>query len=270
MGVHRQDGDRRPRPKARLKFACCRAILRWMRGPTARLLFVLLATAGCGTGLGGVPRYYRARTLIKDGHFAEATDELVALWQDRTPAMVGVHASFLPMEMEELGRSYPPARERFAQLRDAAAPVASDPDPAQLGDWMLLNGVLGESAKTLAWFDQATAERADPRYAAVLEERVIPLLTAANRWSDAGKLYADPLATLERDARAIQADTLPGLVIAFFIGDDLRKLFRGQAASLVRALRAAGREGEAQKVVDRARRLDPSPAMKQAMEGVAK
>ena len=95
---------------------------------------------------------------------------------------------------------------------------------------MALNEALGETSKTLAWFDKATAERTNPKYSWALEQRVIPLLIAANRWSDAGKVYQDPLASLGRRANALDGQGFFMWAMNFFVGDVEAGLFRDDAA----------------------------------------
>lgn len=228
----------------------------------------LVATlSGCrGNGFTG---YIHTQHLIRNGQFEAATTELVALWQDRSQGMAGVRRSFVATQIGEVVGKYPPARVQFAEFRDAATP-GEKPDPDQLSDWMVLNKALGETSKTLVWFDTATVERADPRYSGLLELQVVPPLIAANRWKDAGRLYKDPVRTLNGMAVGLGRRGLVSWIWALAPRDIMVRLFRDDAAQLVRALHAAGRNAESGQVAAEARKIDPSPEMDGAMVAALK
>jgi hypothetical protein len=97
-----------------------------------------------------------ARALANAGKLDQATDAYVWLWQhvlEHDPAMVGVRFSFMLAEIGDLVGRHPPARTKFATLRDAAAPKPESV-PASFDDWVALNQALGELEKTLQWFDR--------------------------------------------------------------------------------------------------------------------
>jgi hypothetical protein len=207
---------------------------------------------------------FEARRLVKESRLDEATEAYVALWQDHSAATASLRAKDLRDDIRKLTTQHPPARQRFVAIRDAAAPGAK-PDPVQLGDWLELNDALGESAKTLAWFDKVPAAVLTQReYAGVLELEVIPLLMEAGRWADAGRAYQDPIDSIRLAAAAWKPRGFLWLLSLPVRGIE-DKAFRDEAAWMVRALHAAGRDADADSVAAEAKRVDASAEMSQAL-----
>ena len=118
--------------------------------------------------------------------------------------MEGVRVSFMANEIRALVDKHDAARARFAGIRDRAASLAdADLTTAQLRfDWIVLNEILSEPERTLAWFD---AVKSDERYAFVLDRcafRLVKVLEERGRFGDIGRLYRDPVATLVKQHRA--------------------------------------------------------------------
>jgi thiol-disulfide isomerase/thioredoxin len=215
-------------------------------------------------------RFNLAKELIDAGHYDEAVAEHVWLWQhmlEHAPSMYGVRRSFFAGDLATLVDAHAPARVAVTALRDDAAPPdAGVIEVEAFRDWVCLNGVLGEAERTLAWYDALPAARR-ARLAGLVEHDVVPLLLAKERWADAGQLYVDPLATLDRAAMivteiekiAARREVPPRLITR------TRDGFRTKAAQLVRALRAADRDGDADAVENKAREIDPSQEMATAL-----
>jgi len=231
-------------------------------------------------------RLAAARELSKERRHDEATTEFVWLWEniDRIdPGMEGVRVSFMASNIRELVEKDETARARFAAIRDRAASLADvDLTTAKLRfDWIVLNEILSEPERTLAWFDGV---KADERYALVLDRcahRLITLLKERGRFGDIGRLYRDPAATLVEDHRArlpppdITAEPSPDVPekvrphmrkILQMLLDDLPKQVIEDASFMVTCLLAAGRSVEADAVEREARRIDPSEEMRAALE----
>ena len=235
-------------------------------------------------------RLNAAEELLKEGKHAEATAEFEWLWDNMDlidPGMSGVRVSFMARTIKELIGKHSPARARFAEIRDRSATLAeADLTTARLRhDWIVLNEILGEQERTLTWFDGV---KDDQRYAIVLDKvtsSLVPLLKSHQRFRDIGRLYKDPVATFVKTHRNFQApphiaadpypDPDPGL------SPDMQRLMRQmlqqildelpnhvieEAALLVTCLLAAGRSADADVVEREARRLDPSEAMRVALE----
>ena len=207
-----------------------------------------------------------ARELTRSGKFDEAIAEHVWLWDhmlEHQPSMYGVRLSYFATDLTALADAHEPARLAIGVLRDRAAPSSTGPiDRDDFADWICLNRVLGESARTLSWYD-AVPPKDRARLAPLVESDIIPLLIDAERWTEAGALYDEPLTTLEnagdRPAQTAKRN-LPTELIAY-----MREHFRETAAQLLRALLAAGRDAEATAVEQRANELDPSQEMKTAL-----
>ncbi len=207
-----------------------------------------------------------ARALANAGKLDQATDAYVWLWQhvlEHDPAMVGVRFSFMLAEIGDLVGRHPPARTKFATLRDAAAPQPESV-PASFDDWVALNQALGELEKTLQWYDREREQLASKtELAPLLERAVVPLLIERERWADAGRVYVDPVASVRQHHEIIgqfAEHRPPEMDDAEF--DELRghiaAQFRNAALQVHRCLIAAGRSDEAAMVVAAARELDPA------------
>lgn len=216
-------------------------------------------------------RMQLARELTRAGRYDEALVEHVWLWEhmlEHEPAMYGVRMSFFAHDLERLISLHGPARAAIEALRDRAAPSASSPvEVESFRDWKCLNGVLGERSRSLAWYD-ALPPATRRSLGRLLERDIIPLLIEAQRWAEAGALYDQPLATVERYAAILAHE--PTNVPAE-MREHLRELharaFRKDVAQVVRALCAARRAEEVELVARRALTVDPSEHMRQALAG---
>lgn len=234
-----------------------------------------------------VHRMQLASRLSEHGLFEEATRECLHLWRhmfdDNAPDGSLMKHEVFGLQLTDLFRRHPPAREAFARLRDESAPETEGRvDAHRLNDWLALDALLGDGAKTLAWWDAARGRpEASPEVAAVLEKRVLPLLTAAERWAEAGALHRDPRATLAHEAKLMASMRVivsaEGGVLAMKgasmaeLGPHLQpsraqqEKLRKTATQLVRALRAANRSDEADAVMRDALGYDDSPEMRAAV-----
>ena len=232
-------------------------------------------------------RLNAAEDLVKQGRLDDATTEFAWLWDniDRIdPGMEGVRVSFMAKSIEKLVGKHLPARQRFGEIRERTAMLAAADvtNTARLRfDWIVLNEILSEPDRTLAWFDGV---KGDERYASLLDRvasRLIPLLKSNDRFRDIGRLYKDPAATLVKNHLRllpppnITADPDPELpanlqslmrMALQTILDGLPKRVIEEAALMVTCLLAAGRSAEADAVEREARRLDPSEEMRAAIQ----
>jgi hypothetical protein len=232
-----------------------------------------------------------AQDLVRRGKYREATDEFEWLWEnmDRVePGMYGARMSLLAKYIGRLVGKHPSARVTFTEIRDRAAILATADHPtARLClDWIVLNEILGEQERTLAWFDSV---KKDERYATLLDRvahRLVPLLTSRDRFADIGRMYKDPVATFVNFHHTFQApphidadpyhpdpQLSPNLQSVMRQGlrrilDRLPKHVIREATLLVKCLLAAGRTADADAVEREARRLDRSAAMRAALEKV--
>lgn len=207
-------------------------------------------------------RYNLARNLLGRGEYAEALVEFEWLWTaipTESPSMIGVRGSFMASQMTELARAHAPARERFAALRDE---LREGDD-----DWIVLNEVVGDNDRTLAWFDRVKTSPAAGERLARSGFRLERRLTEAERWSDLAYLYPRPLAKIG-DAHDMYEMT-SAMDAKRDRPADMRarhaRRFQDQCGRIVASLLAAGRADEAEQALQKAVGLDDSDEMREAL-----
>jgi hypothetical protein len=225
-------------------------------------------------------RLTAAEDLLGQGKHDEATAALIWLWEnmdEMAPSMAGVRVSFMAHTIAELVRLHRPARQSFAEIRERAALLAEG-DTRQSArwrsDWIVLNEILVDEDRTLAWFDSV---KGDAEHAPILDklgQRLLPLLKARGRLCDIGRLFFDPVARLIEEHACFQpppgftpepAMNLPDSTLDV-MWRSLDNAFRNDAAVLLAGLLTAGRAHDAEAVDQEARRLDPSDAMAVGLE----
>jgi thiol-disulfide isomerase/thioredoxin len=235
-------------------------LLAWLEGVLRGETLLTVLERGRQEGTDPQARFNLAQELARAGRYDEAFAEYVWLWEhmlEHNRALYGVRLSFLAVELEKFAKNFPFARETIIALRERVAPPASGPiNGLEFNDWVCLNKVLGEDERTLDWYDALpTGSRGD--LGGIEEHHIIPRLLKAERWGEAGALYQDPMVTIGRMGR-LHADKLPPQVV-----ERMRKQFRRDAALLVRALVAAGRDVDP--VFARACELDASNEMREVL-----
>jgi hypothetical protein len=222
-----------------------------------------------------------ARALAASRRFEEATDEYVWLWEhvlEHQPAMVGVRGSFMLNEITKLAEDHPPARARFAELRNSLDrdDVKGMPLRSDMTDWMDLSKALGEEELVLTWFDsKSDFVNARPELARVLRHRLVPLLVARDRWADVSRLFPDPMGalravheSLDQVRGRVMPEGMEALRPQMVLG--VEKMLRNEGALMIASLRAAGREAEATAVTDEVRRLLPGEETDRAIADTAR
>ena len=227
-----------------------------------------------------------ADALLRAGLLEEALAHYDWLWQHMAEVdgeMAGVRVSFMANKVAELCGKLPAARTRFIEHRERAAAAASTRDRAGLEaclDFVVLNEILGDDDRTIAWFDTLA-----PHQLPALSERLAfslcPLLYERKRWKDAGALIRDPMEDLGEilERAKMFADVRPTDFAAYerhLILDGspeeartarrwIKRSLHGDVAALYRSLVAAGREAEAAVVKDAALSFEDSAAMRAAL-----
>lgn len=209
-------------------------------------------------------RISKARQVQNTGQNAEALTEYVWLWSNvpsDDPAFPGIRNSMLPVEIKRLCSAHPAAKVKFTEIRDEAEKADNRED------WLILNGILDDNARTLAWFDKI---KTDPKHHETIKkhsEILEKVLFSKNRWADVVTfIYPDPTARLHelnkraQDMKKGNANTevskdfdpLPSMVLLLY-------------GSYV----GAGKDAEAKKIEDECLRLNDTPAMRQGLANMA-
>lgn len=149
---------------------------------------------GCEFTMNANERFHNAAGLVQDGQYADATKELVWLWdhmvqEDR--ALSGVRSSYLVGWMKRLADLDEDARHEFVKIRDGLTPELEkdDPDIYLVKDWFTLSRDLLEDDDSIkAWIDGLLSMDADPLVLKALRKPIHMWLCKHGRWTDAGKL----------------------------------------------------------------------------------
>jgi len=191
----------------------------------------------------------------QEGDVDAAVEGVVWVWKNALDDEWGAlrETALIPV-MQRLIAASAKARTAIAALREQAAPGSND--------WLILCGALGDEDGVLVWLDDARASGAK----VALTGELVMLLQRRGRWSDYGELIGDPLETLAQWF----PEPPPGLddegARAFAEYRDAAALVgRTGAAGLVRALLAAGRAAEAERVAEAALARDGSDEMREAL-----
>ena len=144
-----------------------------------------------------------ARMLAHTGKAEEAAAEFVWLWEnmlDHRRSMVGVRLSFMVSDMKRLAEKHEVAMEAFTKLRDRYGVKVENgtADRDKLNDWLHLNKVIDDQDATLRWFETV---KNDPKRSSSVNDiglSLFPLLVESERWSDAGRVYVDPVGEARR------------------------------------------------------------------------
>lgn len=207
----------------------------------------------------------KARELQGSGKSAEALDEYIWLWNNiktTDPNLGTLRISLVPSEMKRLCTVLPAAKSKLAEMRDAAEKASNR------HDWILLNGILDDNARSLAWFDKA---KLDPTQRDIIRKNTSllePVLFSNSRWADAANfLYPDPLARIGEYYKRAEEMKHPGPDTE--VSKDFDP-FPSMVTLLYCAYVGANREAEAQKIADECLRLNNTQAMRDTLSNSAK
>ncbi len=209
-------------------------------------------------------RISKARELQSAAKNGEALEEYVWLWNNISTAdstLRDVRYSMLPVEIKRLSATLPAAKVKFTELRDAA-------EKDNRGDWIVLNGALGDNPRTLAWFDKV---KIDAKQGEILKKNATllePVLYSNSRWTDlTNYLYPEPIAKVNEIYKRAKDMTKPRPDTEFAKDFDP---FPNMVLLLYGSYIGAGRDADAQKIADECLRLDNTSAMREALDNMAK
>jgi len=142
-------------------------------------------------------KYEEARELVSAGSPDEATQAYLWLWDNmllHDPSYLGVRVSFMATDMQELAEEHAPSMEAFRAIRDREQALLESGDVSwdRLGDWVVLNKIIGDEDSTIAWIERNAIERDTPQVVRRLENRVKPLLIERGRYDLLARIF-DPV-----------------------------------------------------------------------------
>ncbi|MBA3858450.1 MAG: hypothetical protein C0507_16205 [Cyanobacteria bacterium PR.3.49] len=209
-------------------------------------------------------RVSKARELATAGKNAESLDEYIWLWSNiraEDPNLGSIRTGLVPMEIKKLSALVPSGKASVAALRDAAEQAGNR------HDWILLNGILDDNARTLVWFDKA---KVDPGQRDVILKNTASLqsvLYSNARYLDvANVLYADPIKKVNEIWQCAQDLKKPRPDTEVSKSFDP---FPSMVVMLYGAYVGAGKDEEAQKIEAECIRLGDSPDLRTALANMA-
>lgn len=214
-----------------------------------------------------------ARAARESGKFDKSLADLLRMWKGQASAEPK-RARFMRMtiaeEMKPLVERHAPAREAIGAERDRLDAVLKTTEKTfdDLDGWLVLNTVLGDDARTLAWYDRIkSGADVEP----TLEKARIhlqPALERAERWDDIVRLTPDTMASLKFVFEMCRDMPLPERTDeqtrARLIAGH-KDLFRYKAAGLYVGLLMLARDDEAGRLAAETIRLDDTPATRIAL-----
>lgn len=240
------------------------ALLHWLEGLREGRTELDALAATEKTDLQG--RFQYAQKLLDVGRVDDAMNELVWLWDhalEVEPGWVGVRLSYLLSVLEEVIDRSEAALKRVEVLCDAAAAKRE----TAFADWMALCGLLEREDEVLEWLRAASPDEV-ARCGADRDHRLVELVEERHEWAALGRVLREPVQHLRNEHERVghiledvSTDELPRELV-----EQTSKLLiagvRRRAGALVKALRAAARNADADAVAAEAVKLDPSDEMK--------
>ncbi|MCC7408771.1 MAG: thioredoxin family protein [Phycisphaeraceae bacterium] len=203
-------------------------------------------------------RYELAGELMRVRQDEQATEQYVWLWEhmlEYEPNMVGVRVSFMAMEMRELASRYGPARQRFVEMRDALTRQLRENahDATMVGDWLVLNKVVNQSAMSMAWFNRVKRQAEGRELIGRVGFHIEDLLRERGQWEYLALIYPDPLATIKSRAMILRSDVTDEDASESDrqeMSEYFRSSFRDTVAVRYAAYLAAGRDEMAERIAE--------------------
>ncbi|MBX9572326.1 MAG: thioredoxin family protein [Candidatus Obscuribacterales bacterium] len=201
-------------------------------------------------------RHKLAATQARAGNYEDSTEHFIWLWQNmekHDPKLGSVRVTFLAKELENLAKHSPAAKQKLVEMRN-------DAEGKNVLDFIVLNEILGQSERTLAWYDKAKDDRSQLATLQKYNFRLEPLLINAGKWKDAAIMYPDALAELDKRAEfaKVMRETMKARLGKY-------DPFTQGAGRLYAILLSAGRNSDAKKVAAAALKKTDSPDMKREL-----
>lgn len=210
-------------------------------------------------------RITKSREKMAAGQKAEALEDFAWLWENMEkagPDLAQLKTTMIAFEVKTLCGTYPPAKAKFGAIRDAAEKAGNR------RDWLIINDMLGENPRTLAWFDKV---KADPRQKDVIEknyDQLERILFNESRWTDAAKyLYVDPVARVNDRYKSAQEMKKPR--DAHTEVSQNFDPFPSMVLLLYGTYVGAGLDADAQRIAETCLKLDDTQAMRDGLSNMA-
>lgn len=210
-------------------------------------------------------RITKSREKLAAGQKAEALEDFAWLWENLEkagPDLAQMKTTMIAFEVKRLCVSYPPAKAKFGAIRDAAEKAGNR------RDWLIINDMLGENARTLAWFDKV---KGDPEQKEAIEknyDQLERILFNESRWTDAAKyLYVDPVARVNDCYKSAQEMKKPR--DAHTEVSQNFDPFPNMVLLLYGTYVGAGLDADAQRIADTCLKLDDTKAMRDGLSNMA-
>jgi len=134
---------------------------------------------------------------------ANAAVQYQWLWNNmlqHNPAMHNVRLTYMANEMQRLAARSEPALAIFTAMRDAAEQrlTTTVGRAALITDWLTLNRVIDDDARSLSWFDRVKDDNAAQADLRANDTELCRILEDANRWADLGRFYDEPVTQAQR------------------------------------------------------------------------
>jgi len=241
-------------------------LLRWMQGAKDGKTSQEMRKEETAGGDNSIwDRISKARELGTAGKNAESLNEYIWLWSNINaddPDLGAIRAGLVPMEIKKLCALVPAGKASVVALRDAAEKAENR------HDWILLNGILDDNVRTIAWFDKA---KVDPKQHDVILKNTAPLqsvLYSASRYADvANVLYADPIKKVNEIWKRAEDMKKPRPDTEVSKSFDA---FPSMVIMLYGAYVGAGKDADAEKIQAECIRLDDTPELRDALANMAK
>lgn len=212
--------------------------------------------------------------LVEANQLDEATELAVWVWEhmlEHAPDMLAMRHTFFLGTLKQLVGAHPPAAVALSRVRDAIV-LGGEGEAREhaLHDWISLSDLLGDEDRVLAWFDGAVDTfTSDPKFAEIVQSRVVPWLAERDRWRDVGRAHPAPLEVVRHmldEAQKIRDLPNQPDAIRDQIRIMVRNMIRGRSYTIVRGLFAEGRADDARACVEAVRAADASPEIADALE----
>ncbi|MBX3388547.1 MAG: thioredoxin family protein [Phycisphaeraceae bacterium] len=213
------------------------------------------------------PIVERLNQNIEDRKYAEAAKDLREIWSNdnaNDALRRGGVATSLYRQIAALLDSSTEARSTVTGIRDEIETrLAKGPEetPADRGDWLVLNELLSEDAKSLSWFDRVKKQDEAAATFQPVFATLLPLLDRSKRLSDVPEAVPDPSTWAMERYKAVSEESTGSGSLA----EARWKIFENQGAKVYAGYIAAKQNAKADELAVVLLELRDTPTMRVAL-----